>query len=139
MSKPPEVTGILETVLYYAPGQGPVMERFYLELMGFRRIGGGSEGGHPFLFLRTGGSVLLLFDREASLSKQSPPHHGAAGPGHVCFLVPEADYEEWKTHLRTRDIPIEEEASWPRGGRSFYFRDPAGNTLEMANRDFWPE
>lgn len=137
MSSLPGLGGVLETVLYYGPGEGPAMERFYREVLGCRRIGGGVEG-HPFVFLRAGGSVLLLFDREASLAKRSPPPHGAAGPGHICFVVPTAGYEAWKDFLRAREIQVEEEATWPRGGRSFYFRDPAGNALEIADRDFWP-
>jgi hypothetical protein len=37
------------------------------------------------------------------------------------------------------------EVDWPVGkstdsplGSSFYFRDPSGNLLEIANADFWP-
>lgn len=137
MSPSLELGGVLETVLYYGPGEGPAMERFYLEVLGCRRIGGGADG-HPFLFLRAGGSVLLLFDREASLGKDSPPPHGAKGPGHVCFVVPKPEYGEWKGLLGSRGIPVEEETTWPRGGRSFYFRDPAGNALEIADGDIWP-
>jgi hypothetical protein len=34
-------------------------------------------------------------------------------------------------------VAIEHEATWPRGGRSFYFRDPAGNSLELATPRIW--
>jgi catechol 2,3-dioxygenase-like lactoylglutathione lyase family enzyme len=34
-------------------------------------------------------------------------------------------------------VAIEQEMDWPRGGRSFYFRDPAGNSLELATPKIW--
>ena len=40
--------------------------------------------------------------------------------------------------LVLRAIPIVTEAAWNEEGRSFYFRDPDNNLLEIANADFWP-
>ncbi len=34
-------------------------------------------------------------------------------------------------------VAIEAEFAWPRGGRSIYFRDPSGNSLEFANPSIW--
>jgi catechol 2,3-dioxygenase-like lactoylglutathione lyase family enzyme len=34
-------------------------------------------------------------------------------------------------------ITIEAEVTWPNGGRSLYFRDPAGNSLEIASPSIW--
>ena len=34
---------------------------------------------------------------------------------------------------------ILEEIEWENGVRSFYFHDPAGNVLEIADGDLWPE
>jgi hypothetical protein len=34
-------------------------------------------------------------------------------------------------------VHIIEEAEW-NGLRSFYFKDPADNVLEIADGDFWP-
>lgn len=135
-TKPPELEGILETVLYYPPGFHDEVSAFYEEVMGFRPIGS-SEG--RFLFYRAGGSVFLLFEHEASAKQDSPPPHGARGAGHVCFVVPEHAYDSWKSHLARNGADVESELEWPRGGRSFYFRDPAGNALEIADRDVWPE
>jgi catechol 2,3-dioxygenase-like lactoylglutathione lyase family enzyme len=132
---PPELEGVLETVLYYAPGLHDEMAAFYGEVMGFRSVGGSAD---HFLFYRAGGSVFLLFNTEAAARQDSPPPHGARGAGHVCFVVPEGAYGPWKRHLEGRGVAIEDELEWPRGGRSFYFRDPAGNALEIADRDVWP-
>jgi catechol 2,3-dioxygenase-like lactoylglutathione lyase family enzyme len=32
-----------------------------------------------------------------------------------------------------------QEIEWDNGVRSFYFHDPAGNVLEIADGDLWPE
>jgi catechol 2,3-dioxygenase-like lactoylglutathione lyase family enzyme len=34
-------------------------------------------------------------------------------------------------------VPIELETDWPRGGKSLYFRDPAGNSVELITRGLW--
>jgi len=132
---PPPLTAVLETVLYYPQELEGEMAAFYEEVVGMRSIGH-SRG--RFLFYRAGESVFLLFNTEEALRQDSPPPHGATGPGHTCFVVPQELYERWKEHLAAREIATEAEIEWPRGGRSFYFRDPAGNALEIADRDVWP-
>lgn len=135
LDDPPRLQRILETVLYYGPDEEAAMERFYRDLLGLRPIGR-KEG--QFLFFRLERSVLLLFNREASLRQRSPPPHGASGPGHTCFVVQGEVYERWKAYFERAGVPTGEEIQWPRGGRSFYFADPAGNQLEIADRDIWP-
>lgn len=138
-AEPPELTGVLETVLYYT--DEPATRRFYTEVLGMRVIG--QTPGRQ-IFLRAGGSVFLLFDAEATRRPGSLPPHGAAGPGHACFLVPAPAYAAWRSHLRAVGVEILQEVDWPPGsgeealGSSFYFRDPSGNLLEIANADFWP-
>jgi catechol 2,3-dioxygenase-like lactoylglutathione lyase family enzyme len=34
-------------------------------------------------------------------------------------------------------VAVESEVAWPQGGRSIYFRDPAGNSLECAEARIW--
>lgn len=133
---PPPLGGVLETVLYYPPGAHDEMATFYEEVLGCRPIG---RSPGRFLFYRAGASVLLLFEAEKARAQESPPPHGAEGPGHTCFVVPGKSYERWKEYLAGRGVELDEEVQWPRGGRSFYFRDPAGNALEIADRDVWPE
>jgi catechol 2,3-dioxygenase-like lactoylglutathione lyase family enzyme len=40
--------------------------------------------------------------------------------------------------LAAKGVEIVQEITWPRGPRSFYFEDPAGNMLEIAEADMWP-
>jgi catechol 2,3-dioxygenase-like lactoylglutathione lyase family enzyme len=129
---PPRVTGILETVLYVADIDRA--ERFYRDVMALRQIG--KEPGRH-VFFRVGSGVLLLFRAERTRRSESLPPHGADGEIHVCFTTSPEDYEAWKRRIRSHDIIIEQETEWP-GGRSFYFRDPDGNLLELANTDIWP-
>ena len=39
--------------------------------------------------------------------------------------------------VAVQDIAIEADFTWPGGGRSIYFRDPAGNCLELAEPAIW--
>jgi catechol 2,3-dioxygenase-like lactoylglutathione lyase family enzyme len=130
----PPIAGILETVLYYRD-QGET-ERFYSEVLGLRLIGK-APGRH--LFYRAGSSLLLLFDPASTDTTQgSLPAHGAAGSVHVCLLAPAEGYQSWKEYLPAQDVEIIQESRWSDQGQSFYFRDPTGNLLEIANTDFWP-
>jgi catechol 2,3-dioxygenase-like lactoylglutathione lyase family enzyme len=132
---PPPLDGILETALYYPVELEEAVDRFYRRILGLRRIG---HSAGRFLFYRVGSEVLLLFNPEHSEAQASPPPHGTRGPGHTCFRVPRPEYPRWKSHLESHGVSVEEETEWPRGGRSFYFRDPAGNALEIADGDIWP-
>jgi catechol 2,3-dioxygenase-like lactoylglutathione lyase family enzyme len=38
--------------------------------------------------------------------------------------------------LREKGVEIEREISWS-GGRSVYFRDPAGNSVEFVEGEIW--
>lgn len=131
-SQPPQITGILETVLYVDDIDRA--ERFYREVMSLTRIG--KEPGRH-VFFRVGSGVLLLFRAERTRQTTSLPPHGADGEIHVCFTVASAEYETWKQRIREHGLAILQETEWP-AGRSFYFRDPDGNLLELANADIWP-
>ena len=39
--------------------------------------------------------------------------------------------------LREKGIAIEADFVWPGGGRSIYFRDPSGNSLEFGEPKIW--
>ena len=129
----PALGRILETVLYAE--DLAAAERFYGEVLG---LPVDSRKPGLFAFFRAGeDAMLLLFDPRASAANQEIPPHGASGPGHACFAVAEADHAAWRERLAAHGVAIEHEQAWPRGGHSFYFRDPAGNSLEIATPRIW--
>jgi catechol 2,3-dioxygenase-like lactoylglutathione lyase family enzyme len=123
---------VLETILYVDDLEAA--ERFYGGPLGLA-LDSRKEG--LFAFFRIGDAMLLLFEPGASRRSRGVPAHGAEGPGHACFAVAEAELDAWKARLAAAGITIEHEQEWPRGGRSFYFRDPAGNSLEIATPRIW--
>jgi catechol 2,3-dioxygenase-like lactoylglutathione lyase family enzyme len=96
---------------------------------------GREEGRH--VFFRAGDGVLLLFNAEATLRGDTLPAHGAKGPGHVALGIAREALDDWRRRLAERGIAIEKEVSWPRGGVSLYFRDPAGNAVELVTPGCW--
>jgi len=129
---------ILESALYVSDLDAA--EAFYGKVMGLERIAK-VEGRH--VFFRCGKGVLLLFNAEATKippaadSRLPVPPHGAAGDGHLCFAATADEIERWKQRLEAENIKIEADFEWPKGGRSIYFRDPSGNSLEMAEPRIW--
>src|SRR5690606_27116975 len=93
--------------------------------------------------------VVLLFHAQATETPPAPgarfpvPPHGARGPGHLCFRAEAGEIDAWKKTLAAKGVAIEAEIEWPpfgdadTGGRSIYFRDPAGNSLECAEPAIW--
>jgi catechol 2,3-dioxygenase-like lactoylglutathione lyase family enzyme len=129
--------GILETVLY-AKDLGAA-EAFYRDVLGLEPFTS-APGRH--LFYRCGEQVLLIFNPDATRMPPAPaalpvPPHGAAGPGHVCFRATAAELDAWIERLVAKGVAIEADFEWPRGGRSIYFRDPAGNCIEFAEPRIW--
>ena len=128
--------GVLETALYHDPVDRAEIERFYSETLGLRQISSWPDG----IAFRIGAGVLLLFARDGLKQREGPvADHGSVGPGHACFVATGADYEGWKRRLTERGLQITHEHEWKEGRRSFYFKDPAGNLLEIADGDLWPE
>jgi len=115
-------------------------ERFYSQVLGLDLLAK-AEGRH--VFFRCGEGVLLLFNADATERPPEPgaklpvPPHGARGPGHLCFSASANEIELWKKRLEDQNIAIEADFEWPRGGRSIYFRDPSGNSLEFAEPRIW--
>ncbi len=129
---------VLESALYVT--DLAAAEHFYGTVLGLEPAGK-VEGRH--VFFRCGQAIVLLFDAEATRQAPPPdtrlpvPAHGAVGEGHLCFAASEDEIDRWKAHLAAAGVAIEAEFEWPRGGRSIYFRDPSGNSLEFANPSIW--
>ena len=135
--RPPEIAGVLESALYAEDLERA--EAFYAGILGLETITR-AQGRH--VFFRCGDSVVLVFDprsttRTTSNAELPVPPHGAIGRGHLCFRASSAEMDGWVTHLAANDIEIEADFRWPNGGRSIYFRDPAGNSLEFAEPSIW--
>ena len=89
------------------------------------------------VFFRVGDSVLLVFRAEETLKGGMLPPHGSTGPGHFALGIPSESLDRWREHLSDHGIEIEKEIEWPKGGTSLYFRDPAGNSVELVTRGLW--
>lgn len=132
-----KLEGILETALY--ADDLDQMETFYGSILGLEKI---TRAGDRHVFFRCGAGVLLIFNRKETVKPppedglQVPPH-GTTGSGHVCFRVAAEDLDAWVARLMAANIAIESDIRWPTGARSFYFRDPAGNSLECAEPGLW--
>jgi len=79
---------------------------------------------------------MLIFDPAAAAAPgRRVPSHGARGAGHVAFRVESLD--AWREHLSKHQIEIEREIHWGAEIASIYFRDPAGNSVELASGELW--
>ncbi len=135
---PPGINGVLETSLYV--DDLDKADYFYGHLLGLPKIF--AVTGRQLVF-RCQDSILLIFkpdhtERERIfINGAAIPLHGARGPGHAAFRVSKPELEAWLKYLLEAAIPIESEVGWPNGAKSIYFRDPAGNSLELATPDMW--
>src|SRR6266567_1071080 len=115
---------IFETVLY--ADDLAAAERFYRDALGLEVI----QRGSLVAAFRCSGGVLLIFDSRKSVAAgRDVPSHGTSGAGHIAFAAKPENLDAWRLQLHEAGIPIEHEMEWPEGGRSIYFRDPAGNVV----------
>jgi len=129
---------VLETSIYAADLDAAAA--FYGGVLGLeeiRRVAG------RHIFYRCGQGVLLIFNPDETVkpppadARLPVPPHGAHGEGHLCFTADAREIEAWVAQLERAGIEIEADFEWPQGGRSIYFRDPAGNSLEFAEPRIW--
>ena len=131
-------TAILESALYVTDLDAA--EAFYRDVLGLERLTH-VDGRH--VFFRCGHGVLLLFNADATAvppaddARLPVPPHGARGPGHLCFAAAATEIAAWKQRLEALGVTVEADFEWPQGGRSIYFRDPSGNSLEFAEPRIW--
>lgn len=135
----PSIDGILEAALYAEDLDAA--RAFYGEIMGLTELVA-VPGRH--IFFRAGSTVLLIFNPKATADPLSNPTlpvppHGAQGPGHLCFAASSSAIEKWHERLSAAGCKVEADFRWPGGARSIYFRDPAGNSLEIAEPQLWFE
>lgn len=132
------VQGVIETTLC-CPDLDAA-ESFYTEVLNFE-VFAKDDGRH--LFFRCGNGMLLLFNPDYTAVKVSTvgdaqmPLHGTTGAGHVAFRAGAEEIEAWRQRLAAHGVSIESEITWPEGGTSIFFRDPAGNCLEFTTPITW--
>ena len=134
-----QINKIIEAAIYC--DNVDEMSEFYQQIFGFEVAMNSSPRG---IFLRAGESMLIIFNRSmTSQEDQMVPHHGVTGAQHFAFEIPDGEYDDWKKTLLDKGIEIEKEMSWSEeknnGARSLYFRDPAGNSVELVEKKIWQE
>jgi PAS domain S-box-containing protein len=124
---------VLETCLY-AENLAETAD-FYADILGLKEFARVDE---RHVFFRCGNTVLLLFNPSQTRQTTGPvPAHGAFGPGHVAFAMASHSVDAWLKHLQAHGVPVEAQVDWPSGGKSLYFRDPAGNSVELTTPKTW--
>ncbi len=132
-----KINKIIETVIYCDDVEE--MLNFYQDIFNFEVMQKSLPRG---VFLRCGESVLVIMNRSmTSQETQLPPHHGATGAQHFAFEIDDDEYDDWKQLFIDKGIEIEQEIDpWPgyaNGAKSFFFRDPAGNNVEISQKKLW--
>ncbi|HEX9749764.1 MAG TPA: VOC family protein [candidate division Zixibacteria bacterium] len=134
MSDAPRLNHLIETVIYAEDLDKA--ERFYRDVLGLRRFS--ASAAHRFFAV--GHTVLLAFDPRESSVQLNLPQHGTTGSGHFAIQIDPDQYDPWLRHLTSHGVIIEKEHVWPKwSARSIYFRDPAGNAVELITRPAWEE
>jgi catechol 2,3-dioxygenase-like lactoylglutathione lyase family enzyme len=128
---------VLEAALYVDDLQKA--EAFYGGVLGLEFVSR-MEGRHAFF--RCGQVIVLLFNPAATRVVMPGvtlpvPVHGSTGAGHLCFRAEGPEIDAWRAKLEAAGIEIEADFEWPNGGRSIYFRDPSGNSLEFGEPKIW--
>jgi catechol 2,3-dioxygenase-like lactoylglutathione lyase family enzyme len=133
----PLVRRLLESALYCEDLQQS--HAFYRDVLGLGTL----FADDRLVALDAGsGTVLLLFRRGASASGVTfpggwiPPHDGG-GPVHLALAVDADQLAALEQRLLDAGISVESRVTWARGGRSLYFRDPEGHSVECATPGVW--
>ena len=134
----PKLDGILETCIHAED-----MERaraFYEGVLELQPIYSDSR---LTTYAVAGRDVLLVFRKGATGDATVMPGggvipgHSGDGALHVAFAIGKDELPKWEERLAAHGVAIEGAHTWPRGGRSIYFRDPDGHLLELATPGLW--
>lgn len=129
-----DILGVAEAVLYVDDLEEAT--RFYTGVLGLPLTASFADAS----FLQTGrASTLIIFDRKNLAERTSViPAHGAEGAGHVALAILGEQMDAWRGRLEAHGVEIEHEQEWPQGTHSIYFRDPAGNSVELIEASHYP-
>lgn len=131
MTREPIIT-VVETALYVDDLEQA--EAFYRDVLELPVI---AKDAGRHVFFRVGDRVLLAFLPSSTLAGDILPSHGATGAGHFALGISAESLDGWRQRLQECGVEIEQEVSWLRGGKSLYFRDPAGNAVELVTPGVW--
>ena len=135
-----KLSGIVETAIYTDDLEA--MRQFYEDKLGLERI---SYTPNQSLFFRIKHSVLLIFSRAYSVYQTATingsliPPHATTGQGHMAFEANPGEYDDRKNQIIALGINIESEVTWPNAKKSFYFRDPSDNSIEIVEHGLWQQ
>jgi catechol 2,3-dioxygenase-like lactoylglutathione lyase family enzyme len=132
----PPPHSILETSLYVSDLDRAVA--FYRDVLGLRLMVEFENHRGAAFQVGSGPCVLLLFRAEETRKGGVFPPHGTTGAGHAAFRVEAGALAGWRERLAAHDVAIEKELSFGWQPPSIYFRDPDGNSLELAVSAIWP-
>ncbi len=133
----PKLNDVKETALYVDNLERA--KKFYREVLGLEAI---VEQENLCAFNVESKHVLLLFLRGAFLNDTElpggtiPPHDGS-GHLHTGFSIDLQELPAWEQHFAAKGVEIEGRVTWPKGGKSIYFRDPDGHLLELLTPGVW--
>jgi catechol-2,3-dioxygenase len=125
------------------------MKDFYINILGLEFV---SEEKDRHVFFKAGQSMLLIFNPNKTLANNNNnnisngsstqlPVHGAFAPPsiiHFALEIEKQNYDNARYMLNEKNIKIEKEVIWEKGTNSIYFRDPAGNLVEIITQGSWP-
>ena len=130
--RPPN--GVYESILYAEDLEAATA--FYRDILGLRLVDQIEDLATAFRL--SDSAMLLIFDPHSSSAPNRPaPSHGANGPGHIAFRIDAAEFEGWRARLADHDVAIEKEHE-DGATQQLYFRDPAGNSVELVRGELWP-
>jgi catechol-2,3-dioxygenase len=132
-----KINKVIETCIYSSDLES--MKKFYVGILGLSVI---QEEEDKLIFLKAGKSMLLIFDplRTGSDNDKLPTHGAMTPPSSIHFAmeIEEQEYQPCREFLARNGIAIEKEVRWNTNAKSLYFRDPAGNLVELITPDAWP-
>ena len=132
-----KINKVIETCIYSSDLES--MKKFYVDIVGLSVI---QEEIDKLIFLKAGKNMLLIFDPlRTSVNNSGLPTHGAMTPPssiHFAMEIEEKEYQTCKEDLGRNGIAIEKEVNWDGKTKSLYFRDPAGNLVELITSGGWP-
>ena len=128
-----KIKAVIETAVYVDDLESA--EAFYGTVLGLPVI---AREADRHVFFQVGpAQVLLAFLPQSTLKPDEFPAHGSTGPGHFALGIETESLDVWRKLLQNHGVTIEKEIAWPRGGKSLYFRDPAGNSVELVTPGVW--